>query len=323
MHPPIVCCCWIFVGETCRTTPKSSSSQATIRASPTPISRRSSGRPGAPTTSSPSGCRTCTASAAISRPAACSRSAWSSWQVLVALLVGILDRARSSATSSPNPVSRPARRIPVICRAPFGVLGANIPAIIRGLIAVAWYGIQTYLASSAFMVVALKFFPGLAPYADVHQFGFVGLSALGWAAFIVLWVPQALVFWRGMEAIRIFIDWAGPGRLRGDDCACGLLVCKAGVEPHQPDARRGEVRRLGRGAGHAERDRAGGLATSRGPMLNFGDFSRYGKIVRRGEDGEFLGPAGQLPRLLAADRDHDVGDVAGVRSARSPIRSRP
>ena len=47
---------------------------------------------------------------------------------------------------------------PVICRATFGVLGANIPAVIRGLIAVAWYGIQTYLASSAFLLVILKFF---------------------------------------------------------------------------------------------------------------------------------------------------------------------
>jgi cytosine/uracil/thiamine/allantoin permease len=70
----------------------------------------------------------------------------------------------------------------------------NIPAITRGLIAVAWYGIQTYLASSAFLVVALKFFPGLAPYADVNQFGFASLSALGWSGFIVLWLAQALVF---------------------------------------------------------------------------------------------------------------------------------
>jgi len=67
---------------------------------------------------------------------------------------------------------------PVICRASFGVLGANIPAIIRGLIAVAWYGIQTYLASAAFMVVALHFFPHWAPYADVAKHGFAGLSAL-------------------------------------------------------------------------------------------------------------------------------------------------
>ena len=33
----------------------------------------------------------------------------------------------------------------------FGVLGANIPAVIRGLIAFAWYGIQTYLAANAVM----------------------------------------------------------------------------------------------------------------------------------------------------------------------------
>ena len=46
------------------------------------------------------------------------------------------------------------------------MLGANIPAIIRGLIAVAWYGIQTYLASVALDIVwpqAVR--PGLAPYA--------------------------------------------------------------------------------------------------------------------------------------------------------------
>ena len=63
---------------------------------------------------------------------------------------------------------------PVICRATFGVLGANIPAVIRGLIAVAWYGIQTYLASSAFLLVILKFFPDWSAYADVSTYGFLG-----------------------------------------------------------------------------------------------------------------------------------------------------
>lgn len=50
----------------------------------------------------------------------------------------------------------------VICRQAFGVFGANIPAVIRGLIAFAWYGIQTYLAANALMLVALKFWPSLA-----------------------------------------------------------------------------------------------------------------------------------------------------------------
>ena len=69
---------------------------------------------------------------------------------------------------------------PVINRAVFGVKGANIPAIIRGLIAVAWYGVQTFLASEALVIVFLKFIPGMAPCDDVEQNGFLGLSALGW-----------------------------------------------------------------------------------------------------------------------------------------------
>jgi len=55
---------------------------------------------------------------------------------------------------------------PVACRVTFGVLGANLPAVIRGLIAVAWYGIQTFLASSALVIVVLKFVPQWLPYAD-------------------------------------------------------------------------------------------------------------------------------------------------------------
>jgi NCS1 family nucleobase:cation symporter-1 len=50
----------------------------------------------------------------------------------------------------------------VISRQAFGVFGANIPAVIRGLIAFAWYGIQTYLAANALMLVALKFWPSLS-----------------------------------------------------------------------------------------------------------------------------------------------------------------
>ena len=90
-----------------------------------------------------------------------------SWQVLIALLVGIV-----IVYFLCNLVAKPSQMTgvpyPVICRSVFGVLGANIPAIIRGLIAVAWYGIQTYLASAALDIVLLKLFPGLAPYADVE-----------------------------------------------------------------------------------------------------------------------------------------------------------
>jgi len=120
----------------------------------------------------------------------------SSWQVFVALIVGIcIVQLFCNLVAKPSQVT--STPYPVVCRASFGVKGANIPAIVRGLIAVAWYGIQTYLASAAFMVLALHFFPHWAVYADVNQYGFVGLSALGWLAFMVMWVLQALVFWHG------------------------------------------------------------------------------------------------------------------------------
>ena len=83
------------------------------------------------------------------------------------------------------------------------------------------------------LVLALHLFPNLAPYADVKLHGFAGLSALGWLAFMVMWVLQAFVFWHGMEAIRKFIDWAGPGVYVVMAILCGWLVWKAEGELQQ------------------------------------------------------------------------------------------
>src|SRR6478672_11230272 len=108
-----------------------------------------------------------------------------SWQVLVALLIGIV-----IVNVFCNLVAKPSQATgvpyPVICRSVFGVLGANIPAIIRGLIAVAWYGIQTYLASAALDILLVRMWPGLAPYADLGQHGMLGLSTLGYVTFAIL-----------------------------------------------------------------------------------------------------------------------------------------
>lgn len=211
----------------------------------------------------------------------------SSWQVLVALLVGIgIVQFFTNLVAKPSQVT--GVPYPVICRASFGVLGANIPAVIRGLIAVAWYGIQTYLASSAFMVLALHFWPGLAPYADVAQHGFAGLSTLGWVAFMVMWVLQALVFWHGMESIRKFIDWAGPAVYVVMGLLCGWLVWKAGLA--NINLNLGGVKFEGWDALPVMLS-AIALVVSyfSGPMLNFGDFSRYGKSFDAVKKGNFWG----------------------------------
>ena len=59
-----------------------------------------------------------------------------SWQVLIALLAGICI-VQLIANLVAKPSQQAAVPYPVICRLAFGVFGANIPAVIRGLIAVA------------------------------------------------------------------------------------------------------------------------------------------------------------------------------------------
>ncbi|MBL1078786.1 NCS1 family nucleobase:cation symporter-1 [Nocardia sp. 2] len=211
-----------------------------------------------------------------------------SWQVLVALVVGI-----TIVYGLCNLVAKPSQvtgvPYPVMCRSSFGVLGANIPAIIRGLIAVAWYGIQTFLASAALDVVLIKLFPGLAPYAVVGDYGFLGLSALGWASFLLLWVLQACVFWRGMESIRKFIDFCGPAVYVVMFVLCGYLIWKAGWSGI--DLSMGQTVTKTGWAAVPVMLGAIALVVSyfSGPMLNFGDFSRYGRTFAAVKRGNLLG----------------------------------
>ncbi len=128
------------------------------------------------------------------------------WQVLVALIVGIL-----IVNYFMNRMGMPGHRTgvpyPVFARVSFGVFGANIAALIRAVIGIAWYGIQTWLASVAVVVLLIAIFPGLKPWAEGS---ILGLSPLGWFAFAAMWVLQFAVFWRGIEVIRKFIDFCGP-----------------------------------------------------------------------------------------------------------------
>jgi nucleobase:cation symporter-1, NCS1 family len=206
-----------------------------------------------------------------------------SWQVLICLLVGI-QIVRLVANKIAKPSQKYGVPYPVICRSPFGVLGANIPAVIRGAIAVGWYGIQTYLASHALVVLSLKIFPALAPYADKDHYGYLGLSALGWAGFVVMWLLQAVVFWNGMEMIKKFVDFAGPAVYLVMFLLTGWMLYKGGIQGlklnltdvkyHGWDALPMMITAIALVAGYYA-----------GPVLNFGDFTRYCKsyeVVKRG-----------------------------------------
>ena len=211
------------------------------------------------------------------------------WQVLVALLVGItivyflcnLVAKPSHATGTPYPVAS---------RIPFGVLGANVPAIIRGLIAVAWYGIQTYLASHSLVLLAVKIWPSWGPLADKTQYGFAGLSLLGWVAFMIMWVTQAIVFWRGMEAIRKFIDFCGPAVYVVMFALAVYLIAKAGWSNIDLNLADGGLTLTGWASIPVILSSIALVVSYfSGPMLNYGDFARYGSTYKAIKRGNFLG----------------------------------
>lgn len=128
------------------------------------------------------------------------------WQIMLAFLLGAallflllnLSGFMGERTGVP---------FPVMSRIAFGVRGAQIPAVIRGGVAIAWFGIQTYLASLVLRVLFLALAPSLAPL-DTNSF--LGLSTLGWIAFLVLWVVQVIIVSFGMEMIRKYEAFAGP-----------------------------------------------------------------------------------------------------------------
>ncbi|MBH3429101.1 NCS1 family nucleobase:cation symporter-1 [Pseudomonas alkylphenolica] len=130
----------------------------------------------------------------------------SGWQMLAALAVGAalvyffmnLSGYMGQKTGVP---------FPVISRMSFGIYGAQLPAVIRAVIAIAWFGIQTYLASVVLRVLLVAIWPQLASFD--HN-AILGLSSLGWASFVAIWMVQLVILTFGMEMVRKYESFAGP-----------------------------------------------------------------------------------------------------------------
>jgi NCS1 family nucleobase:cation symporter-1 len=88
---------------------------------------------------------------------------------------------------------------PVFARASFGVLGANVPAILRALVACGWFGIQTWIGGEAINAMVVALVPGWAHFA----YG----PAL---CFLFFWLLNVLVILRGIETIRFLQGISAP-----------------------------------------------------------------------------------------------------------------
>ena len=96
---------------------------------------------------------------------------------------------------------------PVYCRAAFGTLGANVPALLRALVACGWFGIQTWIGGNAIAQILGVFVPSVAKAAPIAA---LDISAPQLACFLFFWAINMWVIHRGIHTIRVLLSIKAP-----------------------------------------------------------------------------------------------------------------
>jgi NCS1 family nucleobase:cation symporter-1 len=97
---------------------------------------------------------------------------------------------------------------PVLARSSFGTVGANVPALLRAVVACGWFGIQTYIGGEAvrtFLVAAWPAFDQVGGGAMI-----LGLGIPSAITFMIFWSINILIVLVGMNAVRVFENWSAP-----------------------------------------------------------------------------------------------------------------
>jgi NCS1 family nucleobase:cation symporter-1 len=89
---------------------------------------------------------------------------------------------------------------PVLLRASFGTFGSNIPALMRGLVACGWFGIQTWVGGAAIYATAAVIF-GFDP-STKQNLPILGISSGEFLCFMIFWAINVYFIVRGMESIK-------------------------------------------------------------------------------------------------------------------------
>jgi NCS1 family nucleobase:cation symporter-1 len=106
---------------------------------------------------------------------------------------------------------------PIYVRASFGVLGANIPALLRALVACGWFGIQCWIGGQAIWSMTHILWPGAA----AHPAGI-------WFSFFGFWALNMFVIWRGIQVIKRLQGLSAPFLLGVGLLLLGWITRKAG-----------------------------------------------------------------------------------------------
>lgn len=184
---------------------------------------------------------------------------------------------------------------PVYCRAAFGTLGANLPALLRALVACGWFGIQCWIGGNAIYKILGVFLPSLLGGTPLPV---LDITLAQFFCFLFFWGINLWVIYLGIDCIRWLLNIKAPLLI-----ALGLALLwwayrHAGgfgpilSQPSAFDAGQPKAGQFWKFFFPALTGMIGFWATL---SLNIPDFSRYAKSQR----DQVLGQALGLPATMA------------------------
>ncbi len=116
--------------------------------------------------------------------------------------------------------------LPVFLRLNFGIDGAVLASLLRGLVACGWFGIQTWIGGAAIYQLALVFFPSLAD--SLFLGNFMGINLAQFTSFLLFWAMNIYIIYRGIDSIKVLETWAAPFLLLIGACMLGWAWWEVG-----------------------------------------------------------------------------------------------
>lgn len=215
------------------------------------------------------------------------------WQAMITILLGntivLIPMMLNAHAGTKYGVS-----FPVLCRASFGTKGANIPAILRAIVACGWFGIQTWIGGTAIDALFSIMSPRWA-----HLMGdamIMGVAVHTWLAFFLFWGIQVFIILKGVEGIKHLETWSAPLLLVGGLALLVWAAWRAGGLGHVLN----ESSRLQKEHNNFWSIFPASLTAAVGYWatlsLNIPDFTRYAKSQKSQMMGQALG----LPLTMTA-----------------------
>ena len=213
------------------------------------------------------------------------------WQAMITILLGncivLIPMVLNAHAGTKYGVS-----FPVLCRASFGTKGANIPAVLRAIVACGWFGIQTWIGGQAIDALLSAVWSGWANLDSM-----IGGNPLHlWISFLAFWAIQVVIILKGIEGIKYLESWSAPLLLLG-----GLVLL------YWAASNAGGLGNVLSNVTALQKNKAdfwtifpGALTASVGYWatlsLNIPDFTRYAKSQK----SQMLGQAFGLPPTMTA-----------------------